>query len=75
MRRLGYFLHRAPSGKLIVKMYSPKIPKLGSRVTDSRGRYVGIVVDIIGSIKSPYAVVKPKRKTTELKELEELFLR
>ncbi len=73
VRRLGYFLHKAPSGKLIVKMTGRKIPRLGSRVVDSRGRFVGIVVDIIGPVRAPYAVVKPKNGNVQLKDYEELF--
>jgi len=73
VRRLGYFLHRSPSGKLIVKMTMHKIPRLGTRVVDSRGRYVGMVVDIIGPVRSPYIVVKPKNTDIRLKDYEELF--
>jgi len=75
VRRLGYFLHKAPSGKLIVKMTMRKVPRLGTRVVDSRGRFIGIVVDIIGPVRSPYAVVKPKNGSVQLRDYEELFTR
>lgn len=75
MRRLGYFLHKAPSGKLIIKITNHRVPRLGSKVVDSRGRLVGTVVDIIGSVKSPYAVVKPADKEVELRSYEELFIK
>ena len=73
MKRLGYFLHKAPSGKLIVKMAGRKVPRLGSRVVDSKGRFIGIVVDVIGPVRSPYVVVKPKSENIELRDYEELF--
>lgn len=73
--RLGYFLHRTPSGKLLVKMTVKKPPRLGSRVVNSGGKLIGKVVDVIGPVKTPYAVVKPIRKDLELRNYEELYIR
>ncbi len=75
MRRLGYFLHKTPSGRLVVKLSSPKPPRLGARVLNSRGEVVGVVVDVIGPVRSPYAVVKPSRPAPSLGRYEELFVR
>lgn len=75
MRRLGYFLHRSPSGRLIVKLSSPKPPRLGSKVLNSRGEVVGVLVDVVGPVRSPYAVVKPSRPAPSLERYEELFVR
>ncbi len=75
LRRLGYFLHKSPSGKLIVKMSTSRLPKLGSKVFDSRGRYLGRVQDVIGPVKSPYLVVKPRNPSTSLNRFEEVFTR
>ncbi len=75
MRRLGYFLHKSPSGKLIVKLGSPKPPRLGARVLNSRGEVVGVLVDVIGPVRSPYAVVRPSRPAPPLDRYEELFVR
>lgn len=36
------------------------IPEIGSKVLDATGFEIGRVVDIIGPISKPYAVVKPK---------------
>lgn len=75
MRRLGYFIHKTSSGRLLVKLVSTKPPKLGSKVTNSRGELVGTVIDVIGPVRSPYAVVKLSRQDAVVREFEELFIR
>ncbi len=75
MKRLGYFLHISPSGRVIVKLSSPSPPKLGSKVFNSRGELVGVLVDVIGPVKAPYAVVKPVKQEVSLVKYEELFIR
>lgn len=75
MKRLGYFLHISPSGRIIVKLSLPSPPKLGSKVFSSRGELIGVVVDIIGPVKAPYAVVKPIKQEVSLTKYEELFVR
>ncbi len=75
MIRLGYFIHWTPSKKMLVKMTTKKLPKLGVRVINSSGRVVGRVVDVIGPVKSPYAVVKPVRRDIDLKTYEELYIK
>lgn len=75
MRRLGYFLHITPSGRLIVKLSSPKPPRLGSKVLNSRGDVIGILIDVIGPVRSPYGVVKPSMPELSLSKYEELFTR
>ncbi|MCX8185094.1 MAG: Gar1/Naf1 family protein [Sulfolobales archaeon] len=75
MKRLGYFLHKTPSGRLLVKLSSLKHPKLGSKILNSSGEVVGVLVDVIGSVRSPYAVVKPFTQNLKLGKYEELFTR
>jgi len=75
LKRLGYFLHISPSGRVIVKLSSPSPPKLGSKVFNSRGELVGVLVDVIGPVKAPYAVVKPVKQEVSLVKYEELFIR
>ncbi|MEO3993430.1 MAG: Gar1/Naf1 family protein [Desulfurococcaceae archaeon TW002] len=75
MIKLGYYLHKTPSGKLIVKLSGKKPPKLGSKVVDSRGNLVGIVTDIIGPVNSPYAVIKPLTTDLSLNQLEEVYVK
>ncbi len=60
MRSLGSVLHITPSRLIIVKLSRPKpIPPLNSEVLDAQGERIGTIVDIIGPVDSPYAVVKP----------------
>ena len=75
MRRLGYFIHRSSTGKLVVKLVSPRPPKIGVRVLNSKGRVVGRVIDVIGPVRSPYAIVKPTLSGVKLREYEELYLK
>jgi len=73
--KLGYYLHKTPSGKLIVKISGKKPPKLGSKVVDSRGNLLGIVTDVIGPVSSPYAVIKPLTAALSLNQLEEVYVK
>ncbi|MEM1623274.1 MAG: Gar1/Naf1 family protein [Sulfolobales archaeon] len=75
LKRLGYFLHKTSSGRLIVKLSSPKPPRLGSKVLSSRGEVIGVLVDVIGPVRSPYAVVKPIKPEVSVDPYEELFVR
>jgi len=75
LKRLGYFLHTTSSGRLIVKLSSPKPPRLGSKVVNSRGEVIGVLVDIVGPVRSPYAVVKPVKPEVSVSSYEELFVR
>jgi len=73
--KIGYFLHRVPSGKLLVKLSTTNIPRLGSKVLNSKGEVIGFVCDIIGPVRSPFAVVKPVGAEVQVNQYEEVFLR
>ncbi len=75
MIKLGYYLHKTPSGKLIVKISGKNPPKLGNKVVDGRGNLVGIVTDVIGPVNSPYAVIKPLTTDLSLNQLEEVYVK
>ena len=62
MRYLGYPLHKTKTGLLIVKIRTKKIPPLGSVVVKRNMRKIGSIMDIIGPITEPYAVVRLLRK-------------
>ncbi len=62
MRYLGYPLHKTKTGLLIVQIRTRKVPPLGSIVVKRNMRRIGSVMDIIGPITEPYAVVKLIRK-------------
>ena len=73
--RIGYSLHKTPSGRLLVKLTTKRPPRIGSKVVDSGGKVVGRVIDIIGNVTSPYALVKPASEDIELKQYSELFIK
>lgn len=61
MKDAGTVLHRAKSGRLILKIVNKTEAKnlLGKIIFDEKGRRVGKVVELIGPVKSPYACVIP----------------
>ena len=75
MRKLGYYIHKTPNDYLLVKIINPtRLPKLYSKVFSSKLDFIGYLVDIIGPVTSPYAVVKPKTKIN-LPQHEPLYVR
>jgi len=62
VRPLGTVLHITRSKYVIVKIHEKKfLPPIGSEVVDANNELMGKVVDVIGPVDSPYAVVKPLR--------------
>ena len=55
MKEIGVILHKAKSGRLIVRL--TKTVQTGSTLLDERGKKLGTVVELIGPVKSPYASV------------------
>ncbi|MCC6021633.1 MAG: Gar1/Naf1 family protein [Desulfurococcaceae archaeon] len=75
MRKIGYFLHRSITGRYVVKITnSDKPPRLGSKVYNSEGRLLGVLVDLIGPVKNPYALIKPFT-TVEVRQFEDVYVR
>ena len=75
IKLIGKVLHITPSKLLVVKISDPSnIPVLGSMVVRSRGEEpLGKVIDVIGPITSPYAVVKLLREGIKVEPGIELF--
>jgi len=64
IRTLGPVIHVTPSRLIIVRLSNPtELPPLRCEVVDANSELVGHVIDIIGPVKSPYAVVKPMKLT------------
>ena len=57
LQRLGRVLHVTPSCSVIVKVEN--LPRIGQTVVDENLRALGRVTDIIGSVSSPYAAIRP----------------
>lgn len=60
MEKIGEIIHLAKSGRLIVKIEENANHNLiGEALIDDKGTKVGKIIELIGSIKSPYASVIP----------------
>ena len=57
MQEVGEILHIAKSGRVIVKL-SQNVNS-GEILLDSKGKKVAKVVELIGSVKAPYASAVP----------------
>ena len=55
MLQVGFLLHQAKSGRLIVRLTREVRP--GVLILDDRGRRLGRVVELIGPVRAPYASV------------------
>ncbi|MCE4601478.1 MAG: hypothetical protein F7C38_08010 [Desulfurococcales archaeon] len=53
------------SGYIIVEINNPNMRiKIGGRVEDGKGVEIGKIIDLIGNIEKPYAVIKPAKETS-----------
>jgi len=53
--QIGTLLHKAKSGRLVVRLSREVRP--GVFLFDEKGRKLGKVVELIGAVRSPYASV------------------
>jgi len=76
LETLGRVLHMTRNGYIIVRLEKAEsLPPLNTPVYREGARRVGTLLDIIGPVTQPYAVVKPDRAGIEVKEGEELYYR
>ncbi len=63
LKVLGPITSITKSGLVITRIEDYKnIPRIGSFVFDANGEKIGILIDIIGPINNPYAVIRVERK-------------
>lgn len=73
MQEVGEVLHRAKSGRLIVRLKGRV--DVGSALLDSKGRNAARVVELIGPVSKPYASAAPASDRADTgKEGKKLFL-
>ncbi|MDT7864654.1 MAG: Gar1/Naf1 family protein [Thermoproteota archaeon] len=60
MKLVGTVSHISKSKKIIIK--AEDIPKLNSEVFSEDKEAIGIVIDIMGPVSSPFISVKPYKK-------------
>lgn len=62
---LGEVLHFARSGRLIVRLNSScSFSKIGQSLVDRNGNRIGKIIELIGSVKAPFASVLPENNVT-----------
>ncbi len=60
IRTLGSVLHITPSRLIVVKISKPnEVPPLHCEVIDANNELIGHVIDVIGPVEAPFAVIKP----------------
>jgi RNA-binding protein len=57
MQEVGEVLHRAKSGRLIIRL--TKKVEAGTVLVDSKGRSAARVIELIGPVSRPYASAAP----------------
>jgi RNA-binding protein len=73
MQEVGEVLHRAKSGRLIIRLNGRVDP--GTVLVDSKGRNAAKVVELIGPVSRPYASAAPASERSDTgKEGKKLFL-
>jgi len=73
MQEVGEILHRARSGRLILRLTGRV--EAGAVLLDSKGRKAGKVIELIGPVSRPYASVAPASDRSDTgKQGGKLFL-
>jgi RNA-binding protein len=73
MQEVGEVLHRAKSGRLIIRLTGRVDP--GTVLLDSKGRNAAKVVEMIGPVSRPYASAAPTSQRADSgKDGKKLFL-
>ena len=57
LTELGEIIHKAKSGRLILKLLEETKINAGDTISDSHGKKIGNVNELIGSVNAPYASV------------------
>lgn len=77
LKKLGTVLHRTPNGYIVARLEKEDdtLPPLNTIVYDENVNRVGVLLDIIGSVSSPYAVVKPSSPNVKVEAGTRLYYR
>jgi len=78
VKPLGSVVHVTRSNYIIVKISkSSELPRIGVDVVDANNEVIGKLIDIIGPVAQPFAVIKPAKPaiTSLLKSSTFLFYR
>lgn len=70
---VGEIIHKAKSGRLILKLFEETKINAGDTILDSQGKKIGNVNELIGSVNSPYASVILLNENFEPRPGEKVF--
>jgi RNA-binding protein len=73
LTEVGEIIHKAKSGRLILKIYEQTQIKTGDTIVDSQGKKIGIINELIGSVSSPYASVIMLKDDLKTKSGEKVY--
>ena len=73
MTEVGEIIHKAKSGRLILKLHDQTTIKAGDTIVDSQGKKIGNVNELIGSVNTPYASVILLKDDFKIKSGEKVF--
>lgn len=77
MNEVGEIIHLARSGRLILKLNEKNndknLNKSGEILIDSNGKKIGRIVELIGSVKSPFASVEISNSKAKFLEGTKVF--
>lgn len=59
MKELGKVIHVSRTGLLVLKAVN--VPKIGAKAFDESSKVAGVVIDVFGSVSSPYVAIRPHR--------------
>ncbi len=69
LKKIGEVLHISRDRKIVAKLTTSTLPPLYITVFDYGMRRVGVLFDIIGPVKSPYALIKPDPQLSDPNEV------
>ena len=72
MREVGEILHRARSGRLIIRLNEKAEP--GSILLDQKGRSAAKVIELIGPVSRPYASAAPTSDRSSKKDDDKVYI-
>jgi RNA-binding protein len=73
LTEVGEIIHKAKSGRLILKLFEMTKINAGDTILDSHGKKIGNVNELIGPVNSPYASVILLDENFEGRAGEKLF--
>ena len=73
LTEVGKIIHKAKSGRLILKLFEMTKINAGDTILDSHGKKIGNVNELIGSVNSPYASVILLNENFEPRPGEKVF--